>query len=80
MSVATADRYFSAIIERGETCYVATSPETGVTSQGGDPSEALSNLQEAVSLFLEESHNSEAGFSGPVFVTLFQAHATTSGR
>jgi predicted RNase H-like HicB family nuclease len=35
--------------------YVAFNPETGTTTQGESVEEALSNLREAVELFLEEA-------------------------
>lgn len=34
--------------------YIAYNPETGTTTQGDSIEEALSNLREAVELFLEE--------------------------
>jgi len=34
--------------------YIALNPETGTTTQGETIAEALANLQEATSLFLEE--------------------------
>jgi len=44
----------SAIIRKGEKQYVALCPELDVVSQGYTIEEALSNLQEAVELFIEE--------------------------
>jgi len=41
--------------------YVALNPETGSTSQGETVDEALSNLREATSLFLEEFPMVHAG-------------------
>jgi predicted RNase H-like HicB family nuclease len=43
----------TALIERGETHYVATCPELGVVSQGQTREEAKNNLQEALDLFFE---------------------------
>jgi len=44
----------SAIIRKGEKQYVALCPELDVVSQGYTIEEALSNLQEAVELYIEE--------------------------
>lgn len=43
----------TALIERGETHYIATCPELGVVSQGETRNEAQLNLQEALDLFFE---------------------------
>ena len=47
----------TAIIYPGETgrWLVAYNPETGTTSQGKTVEQALANLKEATSLFLEEA-------------------------
>ncbi len=45
--------HLTALIERGETHYVATCPELGVVSQGETRAEAQQNLQEALDLFFE---------------------------
>lgn len=47
-------KYFSAVITRGETAFVAFCPELGVTSQGKTEKNALENLKEAVELYLED--------------------------
>ena len=54
--------------------YVAYNPETGTTSEGESIDEALANLKEATSLYLEEFPN---GVSGHPLVTMFSvpAHA-----
>lgn len=44
----------SAVITKGDVAYVARCPELGVTSQGHDEEQALENLREAVSLYLED--------------------------
>ena len=56
--------------------YVALNPETGSTSQGETVEEALSNLQEATALFLEEFPLLSSG-GGRAVVTTFAvpAHA-----
>lgn len=48
--------------------YVAYNPETGTTSEGESIDEALANLKEATSLYLEEF---PIGVSGHPLVTMF---------
>lgn len=46
---------FTAVLtEAAEGGFIALNPETGTTTQGETIDEALSNLQEATSLYLEE--------------------------
>jgi len=45
---------FSAIITKEDKIFVALCPELNVVSQGDDENNALENLKEAVSLFLED--------------------------
>lgn len=44
----------AVLIPAQEGGFVALNPETGTTSQGESIEEALSNLQEATELYLEE--------------------------
>ena len=44
----------TAIIHKEEDMYVAECPEVGTVSQGETIEEAVSNLQEATELYLEE--------------------------
>lgn len=44
----------SAVITEGEIAFVSQCPELGVTSQGKTEEEALENLREAVTLYLED--------------------------
>ena len=44
----------SAIIRKGEKQYVALCPELDVVSQGYTIEEAITNLREAVELYIEE--------------------------
>jgi len=46
---------FTSIVFQGEKFWVAKCVELGVTSQGETRDTALSNLREAVELFLEDS-------------------------
>jgi len=45
---------FAAIIKKGEKQFVASCPELDVVSQGYTIEESLSNLKEAVELYIEE--------------------------
>ena len=46
---------FSAVVTRGEVAFVALCPELGVVSQGKTEKSALTNLKEAVELYLEDA-------------------------
>lgn len=48
--------------------FVALNPETGTTTQGETIEEALSNLQEAAELYLEEFP--QASFGRPLVTTI----------
>ena len=45
----------TAVIWKEANAYVSKCPETGVASCGDTPEEALSNLKEAVELYLENA-------------------------
>jgi len=45
---------FSAVVTKGEIAFVALCPELGVASQGRTEKSALTNLREAVELYLED--------------------------
>ncbi len=45
---------FTAVLHKEEDLYVAECPEVGTVSQGHTIEEAMSNLQEATELYLEE--------------------------
>ena len=64
-------RNFTAIIEREDEGFVALCPEFDIASQGSSVSEARSNLQEAIELFLETASPSEVRqrLKGEVYVT-----------
>ncbi len=47
---------FTAVIRKGEKQFVALCPEVDVVSQGYTVEESLSNLKEAVELYVEETH------------------------
>mgnify|MGYP006293193841 CR=1 FL=1 len=46
---------FTAVIWREEAGYVSKCPELGVASAGDTPDEAKRNLQEAISLYLDNA-------------------------
>lgn len=45
---------FSAVVMKGKIAYVALCPELGVASQDKIPASTVSNLKEAVELYLED--------------------------
>ena len=45
---------FTAVVHQEEEWYVADCPEVGTTSQGASIAEAIANLREATTLYLEE--------------------------
>ena len=70
---------FTAVLRREEGEYVALNPELDIASQGSTPEEALANLREAVTLFLECATEEELDgrLSGEAWVTQFEAgHAS----
>ena len=58
----------AVLIHSEEGGFVALNPETGTTTQGETIDEALANLQEATSLYIEEF---PTAFSAPPLVTTF---------
>jgi len=58
---------FTAIVQKEEDMYVAKCPEIGTVSQGATIEEALSNLKEATTIYLEEFPKKEP--SKPLFTT-----------
>ena len=44
----------TAVLDKEEDMYIATCPEVGTVSQGATIEEAIENLKEATSLYLEE--------------------------
>ncbi|MEI6675679.1 MAG: type II toxin-antitoxin system HicB family antitoxin [Verrucomicrobiota bacterium] len=65
---------FTAILRFEEGMVVALSPELDVVSQGVTPAEALTNLKEAVSLFLESASPAEleGRLSAESWITQFE--------
>lgn len=68
----------TASLELSNEYIVATCLELGITSQGSNMEEALSNLQEATELYLEEIHDqnfTQSLINKKLFITSFVAHA-----
>ncbi|MEN9552001.1 MAG: hypothetical protein RI935_378 [Candidatus Parcubacteria bacterium] len=63
---------FTASIVKEKNIFVARCIELGVVSQGKALDEAMDNLQEAVSLYLENSPIKKSSFKSPVFISSFE--------
>ena len=57
----------TVLIPAEEGGYIALNPETGTATQGANFEEAIANLKEATSLYLEEF---PATFSRPTVITI----------
>ncbi|MBC6420334.1 MAG: type II toxin-antitoxin system HicB family antitoxin [Hormoscilla sp. SP5CHS1] len=68
--------YITAKISRGEQQgYVAECLEINVVTQGSNLDEIVSNLQEAVALYLEDEDPTELGFvAQPTVLVTFEFH------
>ncbi len=65
---------FTAVLSPAEEGgYIALNPETGTTTQGETVDEAIANLKEATSLYLEEFP--ETFSAHPLITTFDLAHA-----
>ncbi len=62
---------FTAIIKKGEKQFVALCPEVDVVSQGKTVEIALTNLREAVELYLEEMGPPEKVVTNEPLITRF---------
>ena len=71
-------REFSAVIWREDGLYVALCPEVDVASQGKSVDEALSNLREALELYLEDEDVEKPPLSEPPFVTIVKVKSDGS--
>jgi predicted RNase H-like HicB family nuclease len=67
-----ATKTFTASIHKEENLYVATCVELGTVSQGSTMEEALANLKEATTLYLEEFPVKDMQ---PTFLTTFTTEA-----
>lgn len=64
----------AVITEAEEGGFIALNPETGTTTQGETYQEAIQNLKEATSLYLEE-FPMKAQINRPVMTTFEVSHA-----
>ena len=69
----------TAIVRKGESQYVALCPEVDVVSQGYTIEESLTNLREAVEVYMEEMGVSE-GMSFPRNASFGVAEASPSAE
>lgn len=70
----------TAIVRKGEKQYVALCPEVDVVSQGFTVEEAVTNLKEAVDLYIEEMGIPEGVGDEELIITHFGVkHAKTPG-
>ncbi len=60
---------FTAIVTEEDGGFVALNPDTDVASQGNSLTEALSNLKEALELYLEETSSDTPSDQHGVFLT-----------
>ena len=75
-SITVNKLYLAAIIWEENGVYVSKSPETGIASCGDTPEEALSNLKEAIELYLENAK--ELGMIEDLNAALTASHKFTS--
>lgn len=69
---------FSAILWREGKLQVAWSPELDIASQGKNVEDALSNLREAIGLYLEDEEAKIPKDRSPILTTLsIETHAKT---
>lgn len=68
----SASRTLTAAVHQEEDWYVAQCLEVDVASQGQTVEEALANLREAVSLYLDEVNDPDEHITGTPLVTSFQ--------
>jgi predicted RNase H-like HicB family nuclease len=68
----SSPRTLTAAVHQEEDWYVAQCLEVDVASQGRTVEEALANLREAVSLYLDEVDDPDQHVTGTPLVTSFQ--------
>jgi predicted RNase H-like HicB family nuclease len=71
---------FSAVVRREGKLYVALCPEVDVASQGKSVEEALSNLREALELYLEDEDAEKPARSEAPIVTIVKVASSESSR
>ncbi len=72
LDIVDASRNFTAAVRQKEDWYVAQCLEVDVASQGHTIPEVLSNLAEAVELYLEEVDDPQQHVTATPLVTSFQ--------
>ena len=70
----------SAVIRREDGLYVALCPEFDVASQGKSVEEALSNLKEALELYLEDEDVEKPSKTEAPIVTIVKVNVSGSTR
>ena len=68
----SSPRRLTVAVHQEDDWYVAQCLEVDVTSQGRTVEEALANLREAVSLYLDEVDDPDQHIAGTPLVTSFQ--------
>ena len=77
MATRTHDHLFSTVITKEGKLYVSWCPELDIASQGKSIEEAISNLKEAIELYLEDE-DAKIPASRPLLTTIEVRHAKTS--
>lgn len=70
----------SAVVRREDGVYVALCPEFDVASQGKSVEEALTNLKEALELYLEDEDVEKPSAAEAPIVTIFKVDVGGSSR
>jgi predicted RNase H-like HicB family nuclease len=70
----------SAVVRREDGLYVALCPEFDVASQGKSVEEALSNLKEALELYLEDEDVEKPSKTEAPIVTIVKVNVSGSTR
>ena len=70
----------TAVIRKGEKQFVAFCPELNVVSQGYTIEESISNLKEAVELYIEEKGLPEESENKDTIVVTFEIPSINNGK
>jgi predicted RNase H-like HicB family nuclease len=76
----TSTLELSAVVRREDELYVALCPEFDVASQGKSVEEALSNLKEALELYLEDEDVEKPSETEAPIVTIVKVDVSGSTR
>lgn len=71
-------KMLSAVITKGDYAFVALCPELGVVSQGKTDKSALTNLKEAVELYLEDEDVQKMLKNKPIKKAIISSIAVTA--